>query len=692
MNHPEERFAARADNLARLLADERGAEILAELQKLALVTGSRQATGNGSRAAGGAEPGIPTVGPWDVVRTDGGTTLRRRSLPMDEARTWADLADIPLSEEAERIVLLGESSARGFLLDPVFTPALALQRQLDDAAPGAHQCIDLAQTGQSLRELMTLVGQLPVLRPDMIVVYAGNNWVLPQHTPAHLDLLATALRNGDYATMRDCFLDRIVAPEALRLLNRLAQVARSCEARVVLVIPEFNLRGWSPDPELELPPLTPDALTRWAGLRRRAEDAQGRGDAESVLTLTEEMASLDRGLSPATGWLRAQAARTLGRAADEERALETARDAAAGLLTTHTPRVISPIRAMMAETGARLGFGCVDLGALLRHRTPHTLPDPSYFLDYCHLSDQGIELLAAAVTDEIRGLPQGTTPPGPGASEKARAMSFLLAAVHNSFYGQPEERVAELTRAAVLGVPETAQALLDVLQADGPVWTHPAVTTLVATPQAHRYLAPMLTRQAETLGMWSLRRCLGRETGNTLRPDGCDGVNGGESTPAPEPRPRTTDLLAAVEQGLIDGAFRPPNHLPERSYLQCFGRTSTLAFELPEAVAGELTLVYRTPEAVGRGEPATVLANGTEIGNLPVATDGWRRLRLAVPASVVRTGGNRLVIHWPLGGAQWQVRRTSDAAAMARSEFPMVLPVQGELFEAVFAPQASSDT
>ncbi|MEU5092563.1 hypothetical protein [Streptomyces sp. NPDC021356] len=691
MNHPEERLAARADNLARLLSDERGAEILAELQKLALVTGSRQAAANGPRATAGTEPDAAAVGPWDVVHTDGTTIMRRRPLPVDEARTWADVADIALSDTAERVVLLGESSARGFLLDPVFNPALALQRRLDDAAPGAHQCIDLAQTGQSLRELMTLVGRLPALRPDVIVVYAGNNWVLPQHTPAHLDLLATSLRNGDYATMRDAFLDGIVAPEAQRLLNRLAQVARSCEARVVLVVPEFNLRGWTPDPELEFPPLAPDDLTRWSGLRRRAEDARARGEAASVLTLTEEMAALDRGLSPATGWLRASAARTLGRTADEERALEAARDAAAGLLTTHTPRVTSALRAAMADTGARLGFRCVDLGALLRHRSPHALPEPSYFLDYCHLSDQGIELLAAAVTDAVRGLPEGTTAPGPGAPGTARAMSFLLAAVHNSFYGQPEERVAELARAAVRGVPETAQALHDVLEADGPVWTHPAVKTLVADPQANRYLAPMLTRQAETLGMWSLRTCLRREIGRVPRPGAPGRANGAERAPGPQARPGPTDLLAAVEQGLIDGAFRPPNHLPERSYLQCFGRTSTLVLELPQAVSGEVTLVYRTPETIDRTAAAAVLANGTEIGKLPAAMGGWRCLRLAVPASAVRPGGNRLVIHWPLGGARWQARRTSDAAALARSEFPMVLPVQGELFEAVFAPHTTTD-
>ncbi|NLU71714.1 hypothetical protein HCC61_03260 [Streptomyces sp. HNM0575] len=692
-NLPDPRFMARADRLARLLSDERGARILAEMQKLALVTARAHTagaptsvgTGSGSDFGAGTGPEDAAVGPWTVVDTAEGAALRRRELPADEARTWADVGDVPANGRSRRVVFLGESSARGFLLDPVFTPVSALKSRLETAAPDGFQCIDLAQTGATLQQLDALVVRLPRLRPDAVVLYAGNNWVLSDHTPAHLDLLAAALRDGGYPGMRDCLLERIVAPAARRLFRRLAGAAGTAGARVVVVIPQFNLSGWAPDPQLELPPLAPAPLARWRHLREEAEKARDSGDPHTVLRCAEEMTVLDRGTSHVPGHLSGAAAQVLGDAARARQGYEAARDAACGLLTTHTPRVTSALRRLMRECAAEHGFATVDLDTVLR-RPPEpgtgrghvrsaeeggmALPDPGYFLDYCHLSDRGIELLAAAVADALLDLPAGSTSPGPGVSPHERSVAALLAAVHNSFYAQPRERVAELVHIAAEGAPGETAALHDVLGSNGPVWAHPAVEALTGLPHAGRYLAPMLTRQAQTLGMWSLREVLDKLYGSPAADD---------AEPADG-----RDLLAAAEQGLLDDSFRPPNHRPERSYLQCFAPATTLGFALARPTAGVLTLVHRTPGATGPA--AGVTLNGRHLGTPPAQDGSWRCAQLEVPESATVPGVNRLVIHWPDGGGDWQRRESADAAALARNEFPAVLAVQGELFEVTFAP------
>lgn len=648
----------RTDNLARLLADERGAEILAELQKLRLETGYRPTTPG--------TPPEPTIGAWRVVPTPDGPELRRRDLDPAELRTWADVEHVPAAGRDARVVLLGESSARGFLLDPVYNPAIALQRRFDAIGDGV-QVVDLAHTGADIPDLLAVIRRLPLVRPDVIVVYAGNNWARSRYTPAHLDLLATALRTDGYPGMRRCFLDRIVTPGVRRVLRALADVATATNAEVVIVVPEFNLGGWQHDTELELPPLSPDDLIAWTARRERAESALDSGDTATVLAETAAMRALDDGMSPVTGRLRGLAA------ADPEAAFTEARDSVCGLFTMHTPRVTAGVRAALVDGLRAHGFGSVDLADLLRTGQGTPWPDPAYFLDYCHLSVAGIHRLADAVSERVRAVLPDDTPRGePTAatplSGETQAIGEILAAVHNSYYGQPYATVADLVRGAVQTHPaarDFADALLRLLSGAGPVWSCAATPELLRTEHAARYLAPMLSRSAEHLGMWQLRSALA---------DALD------VPPDTSPNPAEVDLLAMAEQGLLDGAFRGVNHLPERAFYQAFGRTSRFGCHLNAGAAATLTMTYRVPAAIRPTASATVRVNGHRIGQC-AAANAWTDTTFAIPDGVLRAGVNSVEIDWPTGGADWADRRVADAAALARGDYPVVLGVQGELFE-----------
>lgn len=643
----------RVDRLARLLADERGTEVLAELQKLRLES-------TGPAPAEAAPPAGPAVvGAWRVRPTPLGPELHRLSLEAAELRGWADVQDVPAAAGAVRVALLGESTARGFLLDPVLTPALAMQRQLDRTGD-RFQVVDLAHVGADLRDLAEVARQLPALEPDVVVVLAGNNMARPRHTPGHLDLLATALRAGDYPGMRRAYLDRIVRPGIRRLLDQLA----ATRARVVLVVPEFNLRGWVPDPELELPPLPPADLRAWADRRAAAEAAFDAGDVDTVFEVTEEMARLDRGLSPVPGWLRGSAALAKDRSDLARPALEASRDAVSGLLTTPTPRITADVRGWLLAGAAHHGFDVVDLAAVLRTTPGAAYPDPDLFLDYCHLSARGIEITAAAVATALVGRGELAD----GLSGDDRAIGDLLAAVHNSYYAQPRARIEELVRRATADPAgrEFAEALHQLLAGSGPVWASPTVPVLLRRPHAARYLAPMLSRSAETLGMWTLRTVLGD-------------VLGPARHPAPPP-PGPLDLLAGAEQGLLDGAFRSVTHQPERAYFRAFGRTSSFGFWLPAPAGGRVRLTCRVPAALDPGSAVFVEVNGRAIGAFPPPAD-WAEVEFGIPAGALLAGTNDLTIHWPYGGADWADRRIADARALVRGDYPTVLGLQGQLFD-----------
>src|SRR5215472_988348 len=258
---PEE-MRTEANRLAALLADTSGAEILAELQQLAAAVSDPEALlpGGGCGTAG-LPSGPGDVALWHAERVPGGTELRRRNLDEHlfcggaSRWHWADFDYVPPPHGARRVVLIGESVARGWAYDPMISPYLVLSRQLDKLAPGRFQCVDLAQAGATAEDLIRLIGQLPALEPDVVVVFAGNNWGCLPEAPT-LDFMAdsvSAVRGGGYPQLRRCFIDSVIMPRARQVRDELLRLHAACGAEIVVVLPEFNLRGWAPPAGIDVP-------------------------------------------------------------------------------------------------------------------------------------------------------------------------------------------------------------------------------------------------------------------------------------------------------------------------------------------------------------------------------------------------------------------------------------------------------
>src|SRR4029078_11870529 len=90
---------------------------------------------------------VDHIGIWKRKVENGQTCFVRRMEAMAEWHWWANLGRIEARGAKRRVLLVGESVARGYLYDPEFTPALALEKIL---APhfGADgiEVIDLART------------------------------------------------------------------------------------------------------------------------------------------------------------------------------------------------------------------------------------------------------------------------------------------------------------------------------------------------------------------------------------------------------------------------------------------------------------------------------------------------------------------------------------------------------------------
>jgi hypothetical protein len=665
-----------ADELAGLLADDRGAQTIRAVQRLL-----RQARPPADGDREQAPPRLGRVGRWAIVDSPAGRGLRGFEAAPGMGSTWSRVDEVPGKGEARRVVLLGESAARGYLLDPVYTPASVLQQHLDAAADGRrYQCVDLAQTSIELSGLRELVAAAAHLDTDTLVMFAGNNWTISAYElggPDDTALLARALGAGGYRRMRDTLLADVLEPQVRGLLADLLRLRERAGVHLVVVVPEFNLTGWSPlaaAQAVDVPMLADDALVRWYELRSQALAAVAAQRWDAVGGLTAAMVELDGGLSPVPGYLTGLALCAGGDHAAAREAFERSRDSLCGLIVKYLPRTPRIVQDLLVEFCTAHDVDCVDLRQVLAHDEASPLPDPEYFLDYCHLSDCGIERAMGAVAARITGRPAGAaTPrplaPRPLADDWTRAVSLLLAATYNAFCGQPVDVVRGYLDRALRACPrvrELMASLNSLLARPGPVWASPHLAPLAREPNAAVIFERLSAYRPDQSRLWSLRECLMDLVG----PPEPGGTRGSE------------ELLDIATTALGVGAV--PNYTRPRCYLQATVHTTEVRFLLPAPVDGVLRLVHR--RRGGSARPVRLALNGAELGAF-VAGRLWATSEFPVPEHATRSGINLLRLTWPGPAVSLRTRLAADMDSLARGEVPYVLPLFGELYSLTFLPR-----
>jgi hypothetical protein len=676
-----------ADWLAGLLADQRGAETTLALQRLGQSQRPRDQWRDAGAQRVGQIPGATatprrnggphSVGVWQIVDTPTGPGLRRRSsVSPRESSVWSRDSDVPGKGDATRVVLVGESVARGFLLDPVLNPAMALRQYLRAARGGrVYQCVDLAQTaiqGPGLRRVITAAMHLDT---DVLVVFAGNNWTTSAEDSPAADYppsLEEVVRRDGYLGLRDRIRSGFLLPQVAALLADLERLRDQHGIRPVVVVPEFNLTGWSPLGglrEMDVPMLPEASLARWYELRSAAVSAVGAGEWATVRATAQEMAELDEGLSPVPGYLLGRALERTGEPEAAREAYERCRDSLWGLPVTALPRAPRVVQDMLRDFCARAGVECVDLPRLLGAAAAPALPDPAHFLDYCHLSDSGMAIAMSAVAAVITSAPCASEPAGAELiSDWGRAVSLLLAACYNSFCDQPAAVVLGYLERAVTVCPRITGLMSELGRAldrpGGPLWSGPGIENVTREANAATVFARMGEYRPDRSRLWSLREGMARLAG--APPAGLPG-----SAPACGRR----ELLDISTTAL--GLGNVPNHTQPRCYLQANTPATEISVSLAAPAAGVLRLTHRRRE--GRADPVPVRVNGHLAGEF-VATAAWGAAELAVPAGMTKAGVNVIEMAWPGAAVSWRSRIEQDSGALARGEHPYVLPIFGELY------------
>ncbi len=649
-----------------------------------------------------ATPSPEPISIWQPLptdSTDGGTQPRFGRPPPHPlgdhyARRPVIEARKPIG--TRRICWFGESVAAGYLLAPHFTPAEELQRRLlrlDDDAN--FDVVDLSRTNETLGPMVTTLEQSLQLEPDLWILFAGNNWNLLEtstwspYVPSvrSRQLYGLALRqhglNGPIRLARQQLRQKVT-----QTFEAIAEMANRHEIPVIVVIPEVNLADW--EDRQPVPWLPGDGCHRWYEIYARAIQHLSDGQVAETLRLADDLLELDGGLCTSTHRLRARALATDDRLAEARTAAEAEVEAGryASQAFLSAPRISTSEQDLLRTQATHHGFTSVDLPRHFAEVTGSPLPGRRLFLDYCHLTVEGVEIAMQAVADKVLHLSRLTPEPtalwqvdGPRdaattceiaaakISPAVSALAKLGAAIHSAHrlltVGDHHPTLLGWCRDALADDPNIAKTLRDLLIARcSPC---PAVMTVAQQRQsAERY--PLLLQHG---WRWDyldadllLVGC--QVLAELAAPVSCDTLltSGGDDQ-------HIRRLLLEHHQVRSEGVelTRPPYLWQplERFYPEAMatrGLTGRAVYRSPWPTSSfclvtdathtiELTATVRLPRienatASCRG-PLSLHVNNLELGSHQLDLN-WTRWDVVIAPSSLQCGLNRVTLKWPPPG------------------------------------------
>lgn len=334
---------------------------------------------------------IKEVGIWKEQIIDGKNYYVKNKKYSHEFQEWARVDKIPPKNNKIRIAFLGESVARGFLYDPYFTPASELENVLNEnLCSSKTEVIDLARTSIKIEQLQDLCLSCVKLQPDLLVVFAGNNWreSLLHMTDNEFTDLYEAMNNLDAYNSVQTILHAKYTKLISSFTETLNNISKDYSIPVVLIIPEFNLKDWKSNSSERDTMLFVKDTNKWLELKNNAEKAFLAGDLEMTEVFAKEMIILNQA-NPLAYELLAECNQRKGLIKEARENLEAARDTSL-FRFGNTPVCISFIRDILLKQAEKYNFKIIDLPGVFAECLKGGIPGNDFFIDYCHLTIEGI--------------------------------------------------------------------------------------------------------------------------------------------------------------------------------------------------------------------------------------------------------------------------------------------------------------
>lgn len=702
---PPESLKTFCDQLARAATAGGAAEIMRMFRFAGLTGDGLMSVAPGTRNGAAKKPtpviaagASNRIGIWERQEVDGVTSFVRAMDTADDWFSWANVQRIEPKGAKPRVVLMGESVAKGYLYHPEFTPTMAL-RTIFKAHFGADEIevIDLSRTGLAF-EVRELAIAALALEPDVAIVFSGNNLRTAKPDVLFADLDAVVREQG-LAGFRRLTEDAL----ALRVDELVADIA-SCysQAKVPLIwmIPEFNLKDWR-TPSTNAPHLPGDGNSEWLSLLDQAHAALRRRDLPKATELASELTQLDQGVCVAGWYILAECSRLSNDLQAENAHLESARDAVHWYASGSPPATTSRIQQTLRTSASREGNEVLDVPELFREYLNGGIPGRQLFLDYCHMTAEGIRVAMAAAASRVIRLLGGRLPAGKSGdsadvpwralihqeaapSPEVQAEAAFLAAVHNAHWWQPSEVVRHHCEEAIRLAPYIAQVMKEFIdsQTRRTPMLMSSATERIAGLSLHQ-LRPYLLR----LKLRQLDRPLIEEFGRILATVGMETASSTNRLRCHEHSVSQgpIDLLdyyycsSALPPQEVMGALRRRDEsvvARESRYFKAYWRESRFLFIAEAGCCVRLRLACRFPN-LPEGTLA-ISVNGAEAAEL-VGHSHWQNWDIDVPGEIVLDGVNEVSLRWPLPAFPGTVALAEIASDLADQIFPEFYCIFGEI-------------
>lgn len=656
----------------------------------------------------GRRPGGPVrVGIWERSVNDGQASFVRVQTG-DPWTMWANVSSIPPKSRQKRIILLGESVARGYFYDPHFNPASALRTILNFVLkPASVEVIDLARTDMTLDPLVDLAESAVLLEPDAMIFFAGNNWHY-RYEEGSQDLteIARILRDGEGAPGIHAFIAKRLRAHIECGLNRLAAISKRHSIPFLFVIPEFNLAGWR-TPCYAPPILEMADTSEWLVEFEAAEFALRCGDLGKAAAAARRLIELDHGATPAGFSILAETAHRQGMLEDERDHLERARDATLSQPFIGSPRRYSLTRDILLSQAGQNGIFTVDLKHRFQEYLNGELPDQRLFVDYCHLTVEGIRLAMASAAEallsivfrvrrhwsELNQIKMEVSP-------KVVAEADFLAAIHNANYGQKTSIVrAQLDHAIQVfpDIKELMSCFMDSQLRKCPTVLCPEFEQIIEmqspsvlralyitprTPKAFNSALVSAIAGALDPGDRSLQHAqsilVGEHAVNHGQVDLLHRFYCGLAATAAFREDWTSESGLPTCQPLWAGHIDTPDYTESSfAFFKARNKSSQFLLVCDSPCDMLLSLTFRISNCAA-GSAVSVSVNGTRITSV-VGTQHWQVQQIMIPGTVLSRGANVVEIVWP--PLQWPSLRWIEELAYGFEcgHLPDIRPAYGEI-------------
>lgn len=702
MERPPEALKSFANRMARVAQSENAVQMIRLLRLSGFLDQDSDKTPASELITDvfGGSPDRPlqfnrgNVGIWERKVENGKVCFVRRTEMMKEWHLWANVGRIEAKGPKKRVVLVGESVARGYLYDPEFNPASVLQTILETHFGGEIEVIDLARAGIGFEIREVALGALH-LEPDIAIIFAGNNWRVTEPQPSEIAEIDDALSKEGIAGLKR-IIEEQIARQGRRLMNDISLAYESDGVPLVWIVPEYDLVDWR-DPFTNAPYLAEGANHEWLMLLEEAQRAFHDGDISRAKERALRMLEIDHGATVAGLYILADCSHQSNDIEGKRKYLELARDATCWDSTRAVmARCYSITQEVLRTEARRHKNQIIDVPELLKDYLDGALPGRRLFLDYCHMTSEGIQITMAATASAVLRTLKGVDTPWYALtgdhltpSRATEAEASFLAAIHGGHWGQSYEIVRHYCSRALSMSPHVAELMLNYIELQT------------------RYSVPMRMSEAEdrilTLASPLIRRYFLSDNGKRLDRVLLNAIVDALSEAGIDGRQRLDRLrreehsVTRAETNLLDYYYASSgNQSPQeaawmvwkqqyKGYLSYEGEyhralwlESTFIFVGEAGCPVQLSLTCRLPRSAQHDAAISVALNGKPQVEIVIGHE-WSSWEIELSGKIVSDGLNEVSVHWPIPEFSSREELEKAIVNLCIRRFPDFYPVFGEI-------------